>query len=379
MPKHTLPKAFYFFYFAALASLAPYLVLYYEDLGLVGRQIGILSAILPLVSLFATSFWGLIADITQKHQGLLRLSLLTAITLMLLFSRQSEFYWLAALMFLYALVFSPIGPLIDHVTLHQLGSASDQYGKIRLWGALGWGIFGPIAGRFIEVQGLRLAFYFYAGLMSLCFLLAFRLPVEQVSLGQQLLPSLGRFLKNRNCLLFLGLLLVSGIGSAATHTFLFLYLEELAASKFLMGLSLSMATVSEVAVFLVVDRLLKRWGPRKTLVFSMLILIVQLTAYSLIQLPGWVLFFQLLHGITFSAKWAAAVSYAHELAPPGLGATAQGLVSGVHFGLGSALGAYLGGLVYEFWGIAWMFRGAAIIVALGLWVYLLIDRDRTNI
>ena len=40
------PKAFYFFYYAALAALQPYLALYYRSLGLTGSAIGILSAIL---------------------------------------------------------------------------------------------------------------------------------------------------------------------------------------------------------------------------------------------------------------------------------------------------------------------------------------------
>jgi hypothetical protein len=47
------PAAFYFLYFAALAAFMPFLSIYYQNLGLDGRQIGTLLALPPLVSLFA--------------------------------------------------------------------------------------------------------------------------------------------------------------------------------------------------------------------------------------------------------------------------------------------------------------------------------------
>ena len=36
------PKSVYFFYYAALACLAPFMVLYYAELGMSGAQIGVL-------------------------------------------------------------------------------------------------------------------------------------------------------------------------------------------------------------------------------------------------------------------------------------------------------------------------------------------------
>lgn len=51
-------RAFYFCYFAAGASLLPFLVLYYQQLSLPGFQIGLLSAIPPLTFLVAAPVWG---------------------------------------------------------------------------------------------------------------------------------------------------------------------------------------------------------------------------------------------------------------------------------------------------------------------------------
>lgn len=42
-----------------------------------------------------------------------------------------------------------------------------------------------------------------------------------------------------------------------------------------------------------------------------------------------------------------SVSQAHKLAPPGMGATAQSLLEGVHWGLGMSTGSLLGGFMYK--------------------------------
>jgi hypothetical protein len=63
----------------------------------------------------------------------------------------------------------------------------------------------------------------------------------------------------------------------------------------------------------------------------------------------------LLHGPSFAVLWAAGVADADAAAPQGLGATAQGLFGGMMFGLGSALGGFLGGPAAEAIGYAQLY------------------------
>ena len=44
-------RTFYFLYYAALAALMPYLAIYFASRGLSGLEIGILTSILPLVTM----------------------------------------------------------------------------------------------------------------------------------------------------------------------------------------------------------------------------------------------------------------------------------------------------------------------------------------
>jgi PPP family 3-phenylpropionic acid transporter len=360
-PNRTTPqpellfKTFYFLFFAAAASLFPFIVLFYKQLGLSGSQIGVLTAIPPLITLFAASLWGGLADATQQHRRLLALALSGVIILALVILSLTTFLALMLGTIAFAFFFAPIIPLVDNSALESLGQRRSQYGKLRLWGAIGWGVAAPLVGRLAEQFGLGWLFYGYVLFMLAGLLVSFRLPISRTPLGQSFGQGVRRLLSNRQWSSFLGLIFMIGLGAAVINNYLFLYMEQLGAGKTLMGLALSVATLSEVTVFLFSDRLLDRWGAYPILMLSMAALAVRLLAYAVTPNPWLILPAQLLHGLTFAAMWAAGVAYVHKIAPPGLGATAQGLMSGVAFGAAAAAGGLLGGLLYESIGLALTF------------------------
>jgi len=147
-------KSFYFFYFAAGASLAPFLVLFYRQQGLDEGQIGLLAGMQPLMTLAAASLWGALADSTHQHRLLLRIALVGVILLALALSAMRSFGGLAIVVLAYAFFMAPIIPLVDNSVLELLGDHAARYGRIRLWGAVGWGIAGPVVGRLVDWGGL---------------------------------------------------------------------------------------------------------------------------------------------------------------------------------------------------------------------------------
>lgn len=362
----TLLKTFYFLFFAAAASLLPFLVLYYEQLGLTGRQIGLLAAIPPLVTMIAASLWSGLADATQQHHRLLALAIIGAIFFALAISFAVSFWLLAVLVVLFAFFTAPIMPLIDNSAMECLGERKNQYGKLRLWGAIGWGVSAPFVGLLVERFGLGWSFYGYVAFMFAGLLIVFGLPISHASIGQAFWRGFGMLMGNRRWLFFLVIIFIAGIGSSLTHNYLFLYMDQLGAGTTVMGLALTVATLSELVVYAFSDKMLDRWGTRKMLASSIVAMLVRMLAYSVVMLPWIVLIIQLLHGLTFSARWVAGVAYANKIAPPGMGATAQGIFSSVSMGLAAAVGAFIGGWLYESVGPFLMYRYAAfgIIVAL---------------
>ncbi len=57
--------------------------------------------------------------------------------------------------------------------------------------------------------------------------------------------------------------MIIGISGAIQTNYLFLFLNDLQASRTLMGVSLTFATISEIPIMFFADRLRRRWGARR--------------------------------------------------------------------------------------------------------------------
>lgn len=73
--KRLVSKLFYLFYFSAFGSIWPYLSLYFKQLFLSPRQLGILVAVRCLVQFIFTPVWGALADRFNKSKLVLLLGL----------------------------------------------------------------------------------------------------------------------------------------------------------------------------------------------------------------------------------------------------------------------------------------------------------------
>lgn len=371
-------KVLFFCFYAAMASLIPFMALYYRQVGLSGGQIGLLSAIGPLMSLVAAPAWGALADRTQRHQRLLSLAIAGAMVMMFLVSQVGSLALLALLVTAYAWFSAPIMPLVDSSVLAILGDRKAEYGKQRMWGAVGWGIAAAIAGGMIDRYGLAAGFTGFLAFMAVMLIASRYLHIADVGIGGKFWGGFGLIASNPAWVTFLLTVFVVGIGAGVTNHFLMLYLSDLGASETMMGWSLVVATVSEIPLFFFSHRLLKRWGAPGVLMIALGANVIRLAAFAVMPDAWAVLPINLLHGFAFSAMWAAGVTYAGDLAPAGMGATAQGLFSGVNMGLGAASGALIGGLLYDLAGPRIMYGVIAVAIAAAMVVFWLAETMRAR-
>ena len=358
-------KIVYFCLFAALASLLPFLAIYYNAIGLSGKTIGLLTGIPPLITLAAAPLWGGWADATNQHKRLLMLAMGAALAVVFVLSHAATFLWLLPLVMAYAFVSAPIIPLVDNSVLELLGARRAEYGKVRLWGSVGWGVVATLIGVAIQRTGLQWAFYGYLIFMGGALLVVASMHVSSSPIGGAFWQGLRLFARSRAWGVFLATAFLIGVAMGVTNNFLLLRLQGMGAGEGLMGLSMLFATFSELPVFFFADRFLKRWGARWVLLGAIFLYAVRMFAYAAMPATWMVLPINLLHGLTFAAAWAAGVAYAHDLAPEGMGATAQGLFNGMTMGLGAATGAFIGGLLYDGVGAAAMFMWVGIGLLIG--------------
>jgi len=362
-------SAFYLAYYAAAGALFPYLNLFFQQAGMDNRRIGVLAALPAVMLLFAAPLWGGLADALRLHQRLLPLAMLGTLAPALLLMRASSFPALAALVLLHAFCIAPVIPLADNAALALLGDDRHDYGALRVWGAVGFGLTAWGAGALVERWGMGLAFAIYACLMVVGALIAARLPAPRFAASEPYWVGLRRLSTDGRWLGFLAAVFMAGVCFAILNNFLVIYLTGLGAGEGLFGLSVAAAGLSELLVFALSPLALRKWGTRGLLVVAFAAFVVRALAYSFIHDPRWAVGAQLLHGLTFAALWTAGVTYSGEIAPPGLGATAQSVFGGTMFGLAGAVGALLGGGLYDWIGPAATFRAAAFAALVGLAVF----------
>jgi PPP family 3-phenylpropionic acid transporter len=158
------------------------------------------------------------------------------------------------------------------------------------------------------------------------------------------------------------------MGLAAANNYLLPLLKGLGASESEMGIALALGTASEFPILFFGYRLIRRFRADGLLLLTMAITGVRLVCLGAAPSPMWVLILQLFNGFTFAAMWMAGVSYADQNAPAGMSTTVQGLFGAMNFGVGNAVGGFIGGLVLGSLGNAAIFFliGGLVLLLVGI-------------
>jgi MFS transporter, PPP family, 3-phenylpropionic acid transporter len=367
------PFSLSFLFFAGVAFVMPFMVLYYQSLGFSGAQIGILVGLFPLITLFSSPFWTGLADSTHRHRFFLSLALLVGAGATAVLPFLHAFLPVLVMGVVFSVFSSPISAFADSATMFMLAGQKEMYGRIRVGGTIGFGMAALLAGFIVQNYGLKFAFW-GGGLIYLLALLVSQKLVYDPATGTAV-SRLGAFalLKNRRWLIFLSLALAGGLAASVTNSYLFPFMKDLGASEGIMGLALTIGTLSEFPVFFFGNWLLKRFKSRPLLNLALVITGLRLLALSFSTSPMLVLATQLLNGVSFSAMWMAGVSYADENAPLGMSASAQGLFGAAVYGFGAAIGGFAGGLLLENLGGHGMFLVCGLAVLATILIVSLIE------
>ncbi|XP_062603556.1 major facilitator superfamily domain-containing protein 6-A-like [Saccostrea cucullata] len=171
-----------------------------------------------------------------------------------------------------------------------------------------------------------------------------------------------------------------GFGIGLIFTFLFWHLQDIGGSPTLFGVASVFNHVSELITYFFSRNIINRFGHVKILYAGLVGNLARFIYISLLENPWWVLPFEFVQGLTHAAVWAACCSYVTQAIPVGLRSSAQGILQGLHHGLGRGCGAVFGGLMVYGYGSRITFRiyGVTCLVVLVFYVslrYLLEDRS----
>ncbi|MCX7153570.1 MAG: MFS transporter [Proteobacteria bacterium] len=354
-------SAFYFAYFAYVGAFSPYFSLYLQHLGLGAFAISVLLALQQMMRMLGPNFWGRMADASGARLKLLRLSmLLMAASFCCLLFAQS-FAGLFAVMALMSFFGSAAMPLQESMTFVWLSDAPDRYGPIRLWGSVGFIIAVLVLGAILDFVAIDWLLWLTLPLIVAMIACAFVLPQPAATATRQTREPLWPVLRRPEVWALLLSCFLMAVAHGPLYTFYSIYLVDHGYGKSTIGILWSLGVVAEIAVFLFMPRLLRRWT------FSAILAASYLCAVARFLMTGWAVesvlimaLAQILHAATFGAHHVAAVGLINTWFRGGRQVGGQALYLSLSFGAGGMVGGLASGLLWEHAGAAVTFSLAAM-------------------
>ena len=367
-PLLNILRSYYFVIFGALGLYLPYFPAWLEAQGFAGAPMSIMMMLSPLLSLISPPLTGMLADSLGLRGKLASFaSLLTSSGMLALaavashpgpVSVRTAFTCMCA----FALFRAPISGLADVLAMEHRA----QYGRIRLWGSLGF-LVTSLAGGAVLDPSARVAVPLAIGLWFLAASVIARfLPQTSEQAPRPALSDARLLVSRPSYRRLLGTSLLIYASYSCYDMLLSLRLRDLGASPALVGAYWALATVSEVGLLFLGASILRRIEPSRLLALSLLVAAMRWILVAEITSLPILLLLQPLHAITFGLMWISLMALLRrECAGLGM-ATAQGLQSAA-ISLGAAGGLFGWGILYHSAGSKVAFELAALLALLSAW------------
>jgi PPP family 3-phenylpropionic acid transporter len=331
--------SFLFFYYAHAGTFATYATLFYADKGMTVAQIGVLMSLIQVLRIFGPNLWGWVADHTERRVIVLRLTGLAALAAFSGFFIGSTFAHFFAAMVLLNLFTSAQGPICEALMLSEMRGDMTHYGRIRLWGSIGFIAAVMLTAYVLDYFGTR-ALPWAAGALLACTLgVALRMRDAPRAPHAGPKPVLLAVLRQREVIAFFLSTALMVAAHTSLYTFYSLYLERSGYSKAVIGAMWSLGVAAEVLLFYFQAPLLKRWGARRLLYLAFGVAVVRFAMIG--AAPHWLpllVFAQLLHAATFALHHSASVLAMQRWFAGPLQARGQALYISISYGIGGSLG-----------------------------------------
>lgn len=342
-----------FLQYAIWGAWAPVLSSYLlGDLGFNGVQVGFLYSLLPLANIIAPFIGGQVADRLFAAERLIGVLQLSGGALLLYAATLQDYTMLAWVMLVYCLLYAPTLALTNSVAMANLQDSERDFGRIRVWGTIGWIVAGLLlsvwrtggapGGDMLMLAGI---FSLIMGVQS--FTLPHTPPRRDGVRPWAFLEAI-RMLRDRNFAIFMGIAFVVATELQFYYMLTAPFLESarIGISSANVPAVMTVAQIAEIFVLaFVLAAFLKRYGMRTTLAIGVVAWPVRYVIFA-IGAPWWLVVASLaLHGVCFVFFFVAAFIYVDTVAPRDIRASAQSLINVVTLGLGSFVGANFAGWV----------------------------------
>jgi MFS transporter, PPP family, 3-phenylpropionic acid transporter len=360
----------------AVAAFGPFASVILADRGFEPAAIGLVYAVTSLVYIVSVPAWGHLGDVVLGRARALRLAMLGAAAMLLVFALPLALPLLALAYVGYAACYGAAGPLSDALAVNALRDPARQYGQVRALLSASFTVTAVGFGVLYGIAGYWPAPFLFVGFALVIAWLSGSIPdLKRATLAVQrrggairealaLQPALVRVL------LAVG---IAHVGVFAGFSFLSLRIVELGGGPPQVALSSAVAAAAEVVALVAAGRIVRRVGMRTMFAGASLLSAIAFASWVVLTSPEAIVASRLLSGAGFAGIFIASVTSMQLLLPPRLQGSGQALASMTTAGIAAFVANVLGGLIYGGPGHQALFGvGAAFAVAGALlgWLWL---------
>ena len=360
-------SGFYFCYFAFIGAFAPYFALYLKSLGYSAAQIGLLLAVNPVARIFGPNLWGWLSDHYHARGQLIRLTAVgTAVVFVAVFFNNG-FGWMFTALLLLNVFWCGVLPLAESATLSLVGSRVGAYGRVRLWGSVGFVAVVILGGYLLDFFGVVALTPIVLTLLVFMAASTFFLPRDREPSHHAEHASILSIVTRPEVIALMAGFFLMQVAHGPYNAFYSIHLVEAGYTKKAVGWLWSLGVIAEIGLFVLLPRLMRAYSLNQILLFSFGCAFVRLLmiAWGVRSLTI-LLAAQLLHAVTFGAFHSAGVAMMHQIFRGRNQARGQAIYTSLGYGLGGTLGTLMAGYSWETLGAGWTFTFAAAAALLAL-------------
>ena len=357
-----------FFFYFAYACYNAMLALYLSDIHFNAQQISLITSAAPLFSIFAQPYLGTLADRfrSPRKVSLVALFITVVMNIIFIFSHQLIILLITSASIL--ALFNAVTPLTDRIGV----SSPYDFGKIRLWGSVGYAIMAQVSG--LLYQYISPFANFIAGILGtlitiICIYMVSDPKLSEVPEKEENKLStvvvMKELVHNIPFMLFLVISFFFWGACSTNFNYLSLFIKSQGGTASQVGTYQLFATLFEIPMILATDYIIKKIPYRYIMMFAIIMSMINFAWYATLPSVNMIIYVFVFKGFSTVLFTMITVRLVMVLVKEEYVSTAYGIQAMLGKGVGAMLFQLIGGRIIDSIGMNgfYLFLFAGITIA----------------
>lgn len=366
---------FYAAFWGAMSIFEPFINVYFINIGVTGKQLGIIGALFPLMSFLLAPVVSAWADKHSRRRLTLAIAFSGIMLGLILLGFAKIFPMIFAMMLFYNIFRCIVTPLGDSIILRVSEKHRLSFGSMRLFGSVTFAILALIFGFVWDAKGYDWMLF----ISAICFLpailitLSLEEPAAPIGDASRTKIAVKDLMKDKGLMAVLIAAFFTQAGLYIGAMYGGIYMEELGGDWWMIGLLFCIGAASEIPPMQFSDKLIKWLKETGSLLLAYIFTIVSLLGAAMVTTPTGFLITTVFRGAGFALYYIATVKILDQRVPLHLSSTVQAVMGAGAMGIAPLIISPIAGWLYDIWDAKAVYAAASILPLVSIGIILVAD------